>query len=574
MLVHLSIRNVALIERVQLELCAGFNVITGETGAGKSMLVDALSLVLGGRARPDLVRSGTEEAEVEALFDVASGSRLAAKLDGAGIPSDRELVIRRVVQSGIGEGTRQETRSRAYLNGRLSPASLLAAIAPDLCDIASQHESVSLTDPSTHAEYLDAFGELQAARSRVAEQVDALASVSRELEEVAALQRGLGERESFLRSQIGEIDDLAPREGEEAEIENERARLRNAERLKAASRRAAERLYDGDDAVCDALARVAADLGQAARVDESLASHARVVEQARADLADVARALARYDENIEASPERLARIEERAFHLHRLLQKYGPTSADILGRRGEFVKELESLANASDRAGKLEEEKARRLAEAGASARALSRGRREAAAALGEAIGAELSRLGMGRARVAVEVTRTAAASDAWLVDGARLTRTGIDRVEFLIAPNRGEEPRPLRRIASGGELSRALLALKRVLADQGPVNTYVFDEVDAGVGGAVAEVIGHAIDDIARHRQVVCITHLPQIAALAAAHFVVGKRESRGRTYASVRRMSPSERVEEIARMIGGIRVGEAARHAAIELLGAKVAG
>src|SRR5258708_6369662 len=199
MLVQLSIRNVALIERVELELCAGFNVITGETGAGKSMLVDALSLVLGGRARPDLVRTGVDEAEVEALFDVAPGSLLAAKLDAAGIPSDRELVIRRVVQSAVGGGARHESRSRAYLNGRLSPASLLAAIAPDLCDIASQHESVSLTDPSTHAEYLDAFGGLDGARGRVGEQVDALASVSHELDEVASQQRERGERESLLR---------------------------------------------------------------------------------------------------------------------------------------------------------------------------------------------------------------------------------------------------------------------------------------------------------------------------------------------------------------------------------------
>jgi len=574
MLVQLSIRNVALIERVELELCAGFNVITGETGAGKSMLVDALSLVLGGRAQPDLVRSGADEAEVEALFDIAPGSRLAAKLDTAGIPCDRELVIRRVVQSAVGAGARLETRSRAYINGRLSPVSLLAEFATELCDIASQHESVSLTDPATHAEYLDAFGGLHAERARVAEQVDALATIARELDEAAAHQRGLGERENLLRSQMGEIDDLALRAGEETEIENERGRLRNAERLKTASRRGAERLYDGDDAVCDALARIATDLGQAARLDESLALHAAVVEQARADLASTARALARYDESIEASPERLAQIEERAFHIHRLLLRYGPTSADLLERRSEFGREIESLANASDRVAGLEAEKANRLTEAGAAARELSRRRRDAASALGEAIGAELSRLGMGRARVAVEVTPTAAAADAWLVDGARLTRTGIDRVEFLIAPNRGEEPRPLRRIASGGELSRALLALKRVLADQGPVNTYVFDEVDTGVGGAVAEVIGHAIDDIARHRQVVCITHLPQIAALAGAHFVVGKRESRGRTSASVRRLSPSERIDEIARMIGGIRVGEAARHAAIELLGTRVDG
>ncbi|MDP9001028.1 MAG: DNA repair protein RecN, partial [Myxococcota bacterium] len=196
---------------------------------------------------------------------------------------------------------------------------------------------------------------------------------------------------------------------------------------------------------------------------------------------------------------------------------------------------------------------------------------RDAAEKLADAIGRELSQLGMGRARVVVDVSPTAASGEALLVDGARLTRTGVDRVEFLIAPNRGEEPRALRKIASGGELSRALLALKRVLAGQGPAGTYVFDEVDAGVGGAIAEVIGHAIADIARHRQVLCITHLPQIAALADAHFVVDKNETRGRTHTSVRRVAASERVDEVARMIGGIKVGEAARRAAAELLGVK---
>jgi DNA repair protein RecN (Recombination protein N) len=221
--------------------------------------------------------------------------------------------------------------------------------------------------------------------------------------------------------------------------------------------------------------------------------------------------------------------------------------------------------------GQLETEKARRAAEAGTAARALSRKRRDAAEKLADAIGRELAQLGMGRARVVVDVQPTASAGEALLVDGARLTRTGIDRVEFLIAPNRGEEPRPLRRIASGGELSRALLALKRVLAEKGPAGTYVFDEVDAGVGGAIAEVIGRSIADIARHRQVVCITHLPQIAALADAHFVVDKTESRGRTSTTVKRLTASERVEEIARMIGGIKVGDAARRAAAELLGAK---
>jgi DNA repair protein RecN (Recombination protein N) len=577
LLSQLSVRNFVLIERLQLDLSQGFNVVTGETGAGKSMLVDALSLVLGGRARPELVRGGAEEAEVEALFEVSADSRVAAKLQAAGVPFDTDLVVRRVVQA-VSRGSeradgpaKQETRSRAYINGRLCTASQLAELATDLCDIASQHESVSLTDPSTHVEYLDAFGKLEPDRQQVAEQVEALARVVRELDAASSHERGRIEREDFLRWQMREIDELEIREGEEVELEQERARLRHAERLQAATRRAAERLYEGEGAICDELGRLAADMDQAASIDGSLVPHARVVESARAELADVARALARYAEGVEASPERLAEVDDRSFRLQKLLRKHGPTTADLLAHRAALGQELELVASASDRLTELEAEKAKGVARVATIARALSRKRREVAERLADAIGAELSLLGMGRARVVVDVTPATAAADALLVDGARLTRSGIDRVEFLIGPNPGEEPRPLRRIASGGELSRALLALKRVLADQGPVGTYVFDEVDAGVGGAIAEVIGRAIADIAKHRQVVCITHLPQIAALADTHFVVDKAESMGRTRASVRRLSKSERVDEVARMLGGIKVGAAARRAAAEMLGAR---
>jgi DNA repair protein RecN (Recombination protein N) len=572
-LAQLTVRNVVLIERLALEFAPGFNVVTGETGAGKSMVVDALSLVLGGRARPELVRTGADEAEVEALFELGRApglaphaSRALAKLEAAGIASDGELVVRRVVQAAGGE-----TRSRAYANGRLCTASQLADVAVDLCDIASQHESVSLTDPATHVEYLDAFGGLEGERARVGALVEALAEVARELDAAAAQERGRAEREDFVRWQMREIDEVDPREGEEAELEHERARLRHAGKLKAATQRAAERLYEGDGAICDELARLSTDLDQAAAVDGSLGPLARTLESARAELGEAARALARYAESVEASPERLTEVEERSFRLQKLLRKHGPTTGDLLSHRAALARELESLASTSERLAELEAERTRRVAEAAAASRSLSRKRRAAAEKLRDAIGRELAQLGMGRARVVVEVTPAAAASDALLVDGARLTRSGIDRVEFLIAPNRGEEPRPLRKIASGGELSRALLALKRVLAENGPAGTYVFDEVDAGVGGAVAEVIGRAIADIAKHRQVVCITHLPQIAALADAHFVVDKSESRGRTQTHVRRLSAQERVEEIARMIGGIKVSEAAKRAAAEMLRGK---
>jgi DNA repair protein RecN (Recombination protein N) len=569
MLLSLTIDNVVLIEHQVLELGSGFNVLTGETGAGKSMVVDALALVLGGRARPEIVRTGAREAEVAALFEITAGSRVAAKLEAAGVPCDGELVVRRVVQV--------EGRSRAFLNGKLSTAAQLAELAPDLCDIASQHESVSLTDPATHLEYLDAYGRLEALRDALGEKVAELAEIVRSIERVREAERGRAEREDFLAFQLREIEDLDPAVGEEAELESERARLRHAEKLTKATQSAADRLYEGESEgvvpICDQLARVSSDVDAAAEIDGSLAPLARVIESVRSELADAARALGRYASGIESNPERLAEIDDRWFRLQKLLRKHGPTTVELLSHRDDLRRQLEELAGADQLRSELEAKRETCLLTVTQEVRALSRKRRDAAAKLADAIGKELAGLGMGRARVIVDVSSVPAPEDRGLpaVDGARLTQSGIDRVEFLIAPNKGEDPRPLRKIASGGELSRALLALKRVLAEKGPAGLYVFDEVDAGVSGAIAEVIGRAIADVARHRQVLCITHLPQIAALADTQYVVDKSEARGRTTSSVRRLADPDRIDEIARMIGGVRVGEAARRAAVELLGAK---
>ncbi|HEY1956208.1 MAG TPA: DNA repair protein RecN [Polyangiaceae bacterium] len=561
MLVQLSAQNLVLIEQIALEPGAGFNVLTGETGAGKSMLVDALGLVLGARARPDLVRNGQEEATVEALFEIEPGSRVAAKLEAAGIgDGSGELVIRRVIQS--------EGRSRAYLNGRLCTASQLLELAPDLCDIASQHESVSLTDPATHLEYLDAFGKLTSERIALEEAVDAAARATEELARACEAEKSRAEREDFLRFQLREIDELDPKANEEGDLENERGRLRHAEKLAGATRRAAERLYEGEGAMCDELGRLASEIDGAAALDGTLGPFARAIESARAELADAARALSRYADSVEASPDRLSEVDDRLFRLRKLTRRYGP-NVDLRAQRDALATELDALASSQERRAALEGERTTLLAKAAETARSLSRKRCEAADQLADAIGRELAQLGMGRARVVVDVASSpASAGDALVVDGARLTRSGIDRVEFLIAPNPGEDPRPLRRIASGGELSRALLALKRVLAEKGPAGLYVFDEVDTGVGGAIAEVIGRAMADVSRHRQVVCVTHLPQIAALADTHFVVSKTEAKGRTVTSVRKLGTSERIDEVARMIGGLKVGDAARRAAEEML------
>lgn len=566
-LVALTVRNVVLIEKLTLELDSGFNVLTGETGAGKSMLIDALSLVLGGRASPELVRNSEKEAEVEALFEIEKNSKIVEKLEAAGVPCEAkgdafELVVRRVVQAG--------GRSRAFVNGRICTAAQLAELAPDLCDIASQHESVSLTDPATHLDYLDAFGKLEAERENLSGQVDAISEVSREIDEARESEKSRAEREDMLTFQLRDLEDLSPVSGEETALVNERGRLRHAEKLAVSTRRGAERLYDAEGAICDELGRLANEIESASAFDGTLLPLARTIDGARAELADAARELARYADSVEGNPERLNEVEERLFRLEKWLLKHGPTTDDLIVYKEEIDKSLRDMASASGRVGELSKRREAMLEKASTVARSLSKKRRDAAERLADAVGKELAILGMGRARVVVDVAPVAhvALAGAIALDGARLTRNGIDRVEFLIAPNPGEDPRPLRRIASGGELSRALLALKRVLAEKGPAGLYVFDEVDAGVGGGIAEVLGRAIADVAKHRQVLCITHLAQIAALADAHFVVDKSEAKGRTTTNVRRLTQKERTDEIARMIGGVKVTDAAKKAASEML------
>jgi DNA repair protein RecN (Recombination protein N) len=559
-LIALRVKNFILMDALELRLDAGFNVLTGETGAGKSIVVGALLLVLGGRASSEHVRPGAEEAEVEAFFDVRGSERLLRSLEAAGVGSDGELVVRRIVQAN--------GRSRAYMNGRLCTAGELQAIGPDLADIASQHESVALTDPSTHLGYLDRFARLADAKGELASEVDRLERIVAEIREARDLERGRGEREAFLAFQLQAIDAIGPQPGEVVELQAERNRLRHASRLLDVTRRASSRLDQGDPAICDELARLASDLHAAAELDPDLKPCANVLEGAWGELREAARELARYAERTEADPSRLSEIEERLYRLEGLLRQHGPTIEDVLAARARIAAELESLATAESRVAELEGKRDALLAVAAERARKLSAKRRKAAEKLGTAIGAELAELAMGGARVVVDVAPLGGDRAELSVDGARLSRDGIDRVEFLIAPNKGIDPRPLRKIASGGELSRALLALKRVLAESGPAGLYIFDEVDSGVGGAIADKIGKAIGDVAHHHQVLCITHLAPIAAFAGAHFVVTKQSAGGMAKSDVRRVDGKDRIAELARMLSGAKVTPAALKAATELV------
>jgi DNA repair protein RecN (Recombination protein N) len=595
MLTCLRVRNFAIIDALEVELGPGLNVLTGETGAGKSILIDALGLVLGEKARNDLVRTGAAQAEVEALFELEGESAVAERLSRAGIVVDdgeasessgAELVVRRVVS--------QNGRSRAYVNGRLVTLAQLAQLAAGLADISSQHEHHSLVDPSSHLGYLDAFGALAERARAVRDVYEELAGANRALADARARLQGRADRADFLSFQISEIDAVSPQPGESATLAVDRERLRHAEKLLRAAGGAEEALYGRDGSLSEELGKVVAMVRDAAHLDATLAPALASLEAADAQIVEAARELGHYARNVALDPERLSEVDDRLHALTRLVRKYAspiprgegakaaeaPTPEDaVIAHRTRAAAELASLTHAEDEIASLEKRRDAALARAGSMARELSRARTEVARSLSERVSQELRTLGMGSAQIHVAVSRLeagrAGSGAELLVDGGRLSASGIDHVEILIAPNPGEEPRPLRRIASGGELSRALLAVKRTLAGARRAmetssgrSLYVFDEVDTGVGGAVAETIGQKLRDVARHDQVLCITHLAPIAIYGEQHFLVKKEVQDGRTRSDIVPLEGSDRVEEIARMLGGLTVTDKTRDVAAELL------
>ncbi len=559
MLALLRVRNLAIIDDLEVELGPGLNVVTGETGAGKSILVTALQLVLGARGRAEWVRTGAAKAEVEALFQLGDDPIVRARLEAAELEAGDELLIRRVVQP--------TGRTRAYINGRLATQAQLTTLAVGLADISSQHQHHSLVDPARHLEYLDAFARLEELRADVARAHAKLQSARRERQELVDALRDRSDREDLLRFQVSEIRDTEPVAGEREKLEVERERLRHAEQLARAAGGAEEAIYAADGSVSEQLARIAHDLEHAATIDGSLTELAAQVRSALSQLEDAAGDLGRYARDVRVDPGRLAEVEDRIDTLNRLTSKYGGSIEAVLQHANDAEEELARLDQHESHLAAADEACDKARTAALKVAKKLSKKRHQAAKGLGENISKELESLGMGGARVIVELAKLE--GDRGMdVDGARLSPTGIDRAEFLIAPNKGEAARPLGKVASGGELSRAMLAIKRVLAGLGPTGTYVFDEVDTGVGGAVAEVIGRKLADVAKHHQVICITHLAQIAVYGDAHFQVSKSVVDERTQSEIARLNDKQRLEEIARMVGGVKITARTRAAAAELL------
>lgn len=560
MLSSLTIKDFAIIDRVTLELGPGLTVITGETGAGKSILIDALNLVLGGRASTEVIRTGADAATVEALFDLADSPEVQARLTAAGLEAAEQLVVRRVLS--------RSGRHRVYLNDSLVTLSTLGEVAGSLVDISGQHEHYSLLKPDFHLELLDRMGQLGPQRQAVAGAYEVLSGIDAELEKLreAALKRG--EREGYLQFQYQELEAAKLTDPDEEDtLEQERRLLRNAEKLRQTASQAEDALYAGEGAATEGLSRAARAIRELAALDPSLEPVATDLETAAALAEDSARTLSAYARRVHADPDRLESIEERLAEFARLRRKHGATLAEVIARRDAIAAELSMLRNAEETATELQAARERAATKLAAAARALSDARRKAAGVLCKAIQAELADLGMGRAVLDVRLEPLTGGAGL-KAEALHVSARGAERVEFLMSANPGEAPGPLSRIASGGELSRFMLAVKRVIAARDPVGTYIFDEVDSGVGGPTAEAIGRKLAAVSESRQALCITHLPQIAAFGQAHLHVEKHVEDGRTVSHVRALEGEARVHEIARMLGGTKLGEATLELAREML------
>ena len=553
MLLEIRARNFAVIDSVAVSFQPGLNVLTGETGAGKSMLLDAILLVRGARAQTDVIRTDTETATVEAVFEVAPRGAAAAVLDEAGLGLEQgQVVVRReLTRSG---------RHRAFVNDSPVTVGLLERLGDHLVEIHGQHEHQRLLEPARQLDLLDRFADAEELRDRVGDLFTKHRAARVELERTRAAERDRAQREDLLRLQLSELDAARLRVGEEDELRLERRRLQHAERLSAGLAEAAGLLNDEDSSAMSRLHRAARLLRDLARLDPSFGGPADSVDGAGALVEDALGAIRALRDGITMAPGRLEAADERLDVLTRLKRKYGDTEAAMLAFREDAARELERLGRHEAILAEHERALGELEAELSGAAHELSKRRQDAADRFAAQAARELRQLGMERARFEIAVTRAAL---------AEVGPRGLDRIELRLSTNPGEDVRPLARIASGGELSRTMLALKAILARADRVPTMIFDEVDAGIGGRVAAVVAQKLAGAAEGRQVLCVTHLAPIAARAAHHVRVAKSVRGGRTRVSAEVVTGDARVEEIARMVAGDRVTDTARGHARELLG-----
>jgi DNA repair protein RecN (Recombination protein N) len=562
MLLELRIRNFAIIEEAHLEFGAGLNVLSGETGAGKTIILSALGLLLGSRASPDMIRSGEKEAVVEGRFELEGEAAIPEMAARKSDDAPRELLVRRVIAEGGG-------RSRVTIDGELATVQSLGKIGASLVQVYGQHEQHSLLRAESHREILDRYANLDN-ENEIASYRERYAHAEEIRTRLQELNRREHERADLLelaRFRATELERAGLVAGEDEELSRERIVLANASKLAAAALEAEQALYGADGAATDTVSRAEARLEEAAALDPKLGDALEMIKSARANLEEAARTLGAYASKIEADPARLEEIDNRLQEVTRLKRKYGgsiDTAIETLERSRAEIGELEGIGESK---AQVEAAMTAALDELVAHANKLSSIRKRAAAELGRKMEAELKSLGMRSPGFEPRLGALVEDEAGFVHSGAALGPFGLDTVEFHLSPNVGQPAMPLLRIASGGELSRVMLSLKRLEAQRRGVATMIFDEVDAGIGGAVAQVVGRKLKQLSRFHQILCVTHLAQIAAFADRHLTVEKEERRGSTRSRVAVLEPGDRTEEIARMLGG-EVSDKFRRAARELL------
>jgi len=539
MLRELRIKNLAIVDNLGISFEKGLNVITGETGAGKSLVVDAIELVLGGRASSDSVRAGAAEAWIEAFFEIEE----SPLLDSIGIGSDEGVIVKRIIS--------RTGRSRAYINDSLVTIQTLSAFGKGIVDLHGQHEHQSLLSPSVQRGLIDSFGRLDALVDEVSRLYGRYQALAGTIEDIRGKARERAQRIDLLRYQTAEIDAAGLQAGEEERLLEEKAILSNLTRLRYLGESAFSMLKDEEGSVLEKLDRIISDVEEVNRLDSSAAEVLRVLVDADALLQDAAASLRGIKERYDCEPQRLEDVESRLALIEDLRRKYGETVEGILDYREKAAEELEALEGLEERGAGIEDEMARVHSALKEKAGVLSRERKKTAQRVEGLLKEILSELAFSHPDFRTDITETP------------VTSTGIDRVEFLFSANPGQPPRPLNKVASGGELSRVMLALKSIFADVDMVPVLVFDEVDAGVGGQTAESVGERLRRLSERHQVICITHLPQIASRAGHHLLVTKEEYGEGVAVTVKRLDRDGRVREIARMLSGSVTTPSLRHA-----------
>jgi len=562
MLVELTIKDFAIIDELSITFSNGLNILSGETGAGKSIIINAVNLILGDRAQSDLIRTGSEEAVVEAMFSLPEKNPIYDLLSLKGIEvNDNELIIRRIVS--------RAGKNRVFINGTLSTITALSEVGEELINISGQHEHQTLLRPERHLDVIDEYGRLLPKRMEVSQSVGRLKKLLEELDSIKVDEQEKARKEEFLRFQIKEIEEAKLVGGEEEGLKSERTILANAEKLYKRTEEARGSLYSIEGSAQELVGSALANLKEIANIDGEISPLVESLSNALYTIEDAAKELSAYSSKISFDPKRLEEVEERLRLIASLKKKYAPSpdasTADIIAFGERAKEELAGIEKSEERMGELDKEIGAERGRAFSLASSLSEMRGRVSRIFSTRIVDEVKSLGMDGTKFTVAIDRDKADDDDKLSAGGYvITGKGIDRLQFLISPNIGEEPRPLARVASGGELSRILLSMKKTLAETQVIPTLIFDEVDSGIGGGIAQVVGRKLREVSFHQQVICITHLPQIAGFADTHYSVVKETRLNRTITKVERLSQDERVMEIARMLGGETITETTlRHA-----------